>query len=125
MFDFEGSWLQMKIKYSTLALSISTFLLFSQCTTRTLILTAPSISATHLPTGQEANLKPGSGEASGTFCLGDKPTLSKDSRIGLIDEAVFLAQKKAKAKFLQNASVYLEEKAFSSPCVVVSGTPLK
>ena len=94
------------------------------CAFRGLILSAPSISATAIPgnmkgTMARADMK----EVEGIYCVGDKPQLSKDNNVGLIDEAVYDAQLKSRSKYLKNVSIYLEKKSFSPQCVVVRGVP--
>jgi len=83
------------------------------------ILAVPAVSMTtpSLPVGSSANP---AGRVEEHFCTGDDPVVSKDSNIGLIDEAVAKAQQKSGALYLTDVTIQQ-----AGGCVYVEGMAMK
>jgi hypothetical protein len=89
------------------------------CAGRYTILTVPAISMTK--TTFEAGYKPTPGpHVSAQYCSGDKPVVSQDDNVGLIDEAVMKAQQQSGATYIADAVISRQD-----DCVIVEGTAMK
>ena len=83
------------------------------------ILSVPAVSMTtpSLPAGTAATP---AGRVEERFCAGDDPVVSKDSNIGLIDEAIAKAQQKSGAIYLSDVTIQQ-----GGGCVYVEGMAMK
>lgn len=83
------------------------------------ILTVPAISMTtpSMPLG--ATAAP-AGRVTSEFCPGDDPAVSRDDNVGLIDEAVARAQRKAGAQYLSDVTI-----ASDGMCVYVDAMAMR
>jgi hypothetical protein len=83
------------------------------------ILTVPAISMTtpSLPPGAVAAP---AGRITSEFCPGDDPAVSHDDNVGLIDEAVARAQRKAGAQYLSDVTI-----ASDGMCVYVDAMAMR
>jgi hypothetical protein len=102
---------------TTLALALA--LLASGCASRHAILTVPAVSMT-TPSVQEGSTASAGEPVAGRYCRGDDPVVSKDGNIGLIDEAVMIAQRDSGARYLKDVTIFRE-----GSCVVVEATAMK
>jgi hypothetical protein len=57
-------------------------------------------------------------EVEAEFCTGDDALVSRDSLVGLMDEASMKAQKKSGADYLMNVQYWAD-----GDCIIVTGTP--
>lgn len=84
------------------------------------ILSMPAVSMTtpSRPVGSPPPAAAGRVEAE--YCQGDDPVVSKDSNIGLIDEALAKAQAKSGASYLTDVTIQQD-----GSCVYVEGMAMK
>lgn len=79
-------------------------------------MSAVSMTQTSLQPGETLVIS--NKEVEATFCTGDDALVSRDSLIGLMDEASMKAQKKSNADFLMNVQYWAD-----GDCIIVTGTP--
>lgn len=90
------------------------------CSAHYKILSVPAMSMT-LPSIPEGTAPAtAAGRVQSEFCTGDDPLVSKDSNVGMIDEAVAKAQQQSGAKYLSDVTV-----SGDGNCVYVEGTAMK
>jgi hypothetical protein len=89
------------------------------CSSHYKILSVPAMSMTvpSIPPGTTATA---SGRVEAEYCPGDDPVVSKDSNVGLIDEAVAKAQQQSGAKYLSDVTISRD-----GNCIFVEGTAMK
>ncbi len=89
------------------------------CSAHYKILSVPAMSMTvpSIPPGTAATA---AGRVQAQFCPGDDPVVSKDSNVGLIDEAVAKAQQQSGAKYLSDVTI-----SGDGSCVYVEATAMK
>lgn len=92
--------------------------LLGGCSARYAIMTAPAVSMTAaaFPEGHRATEGK---HVDATYCQGDEPVVSKDSNIGLFDEAIMLAQQQAQADYLRDVTIWAD-----GGCIAVEGTAM-
>jgi hypothetical protein len=90
------------------------------CASRHSILTVPAVSMTEPSFKDGSNVGTPSGRVESTYCRGDDPVVSKDKNIGMIDEAVMIAQQQSGAKYLTDVTIYRD-----GDCVIVEATAMK
>jgi hypothetical protein len=90
------------------------------CSAHYKILSVPAMSMTlpSIPDGSAPATA--AGRVQSEFCTGDDPIVSKDSNVGMIDEAVAKAQQQSGAKYLSDVTV-----SGDGNCVYVEGTAMK
>ena len=93
--------------------------LVTGCSAHYKILSVPAMSMT-VPSVPEGSAATAAGRVTSQFCTGDDPVVSKDSNVGMIDEAVAKAQQQSGAKYLSDVTVSGDGK-----CVYVEGTAMK
>jgi hypothetical protein len=89
------------------------------CSAHYKILSVPAMSMT-VPSVPPGTAATAAGRVQAQFCTGDDPVVSKDSNVGMIDEAVAKAQQQSGAKYLSDVTV-----SGDGSCVYVEGTAMK
>ena len=89
------------------------------CASHYKILSVPAMSMT-IPSIAPGTTATAAGHAEAEYCPGDAPIVSKDSNVGLIDEAVAKAQQQSGAKYLSDVTVSRD-----GNCIFVEGTAMK
>ena len=114
------------ISFSTCVMLTSFFATFSlACTTRTQLLSTPLVSMTEIGTAPGSK-KPIAAEAvSSEYCFGDKALSTKTINIGLLDEVIFRAQQKSKARYITDVQIFRKEEFMGKTCIQLEGTALK
>jgi len=79
-------------------------------------MSAVSMSQTSLQPGETLVIS--NKEVEAEFCTGDDALVSRDSLVGLMDEASMKAQKKSGADYLMNVQYWAD-----GDCIIVTGTP--
>ena len=89
------------------------------CAGRYTVLSVPAISMTKTTFEPGYQATPGP-HVSAQYCSGDKPIVSQDDNVGLIDEAVMKAQQQSGATYIADAVISRD-----GDCVIVEGTAMK
>ena len=89
------------------------------CASHYKILSVPAMSMT-VPSTPPGTAATAAGRVEAEYCPGDDPIVSKDTNVGLIDEAVAKAQQQSGAKYLSDVTVSRD-----GNCIYVEGTAMK
>ena len=103
----------MKATVVLMALALGAF----GCSARYTILTVPAVSMTNSSFDHAGTA---GSKVESKFCQGDDPIVSKDSNVGLIDEAVMKAQKESGATYLTDVTISRD-----GSCMIVEATAMK
>ena len=90
------------------------------CSAHYKILSVPAMSMTVPSIPEGSAPATAAGRVTSQFCTGDDPIVSKDSNVGMIDEAVAKAQQQSGAKYLSDVTV-----SGDGNCVYVEATAMK